>query len=243
MGLEYARQLSLRGYDLVLVSNRQDELDAAAEMLRVECSAEVRTRFQDLSEPDAADLLFQWCQEVGFLPDVVINNAGMFFFKELQQEDIDRAQAMVNLHVVTVTRMCILFGSAMKQRGSGFLLNVSSMTAKIPAPGITIYSATKAYLRNFGRSLSYELRPYGVGVTTVCPAAIATPLYRMSEEQMRLGLRLGLIKTPEWFVKRALRAMFRRRRVVSPGFMNVWLPALIAMLPGPLVARIWKKIK
>ena len=40
-----------------------------------------------------------------------------------------------------------------------------------------------------------------------------------------------------------LRAMFRRRRVVSPGFMNVWLPALIALLPGPLVAFLWKKIK
>ena len=243
MGLEYARQLADRGYDLVLVSNRQDELDAAAELLRAQFPVCVRTRFQDLALPDAADRLFEWCQTGGFLPDVVINNAGMFFFKELQSEDLDKAQAMINLHVVTVTRMCILFGNAMKRRGSGYLLNVSSMTARIPAPGITIYSATKAYLRSFGRSLSYELNPYGVGVTTVCPAAIATPLYRMSEDKMRLGMRLGLIKTPQWLVKRALRAMFRRRRVVSPGFMNVWLPALIALLPGPLVAFLWKRIK
>ena len=242
MGLEYARQLAGRGYDLILVSNRQEELDTAAEALRGQFPVSVITRFQDLAVPEAADKLFQWCaQEV--LPDVLINNAGMFFFKELQTEDLDRAQAMVNLHIVTVTRMCILFGNAMKQRGSGYILNVSSMTARIPAPGITIYSATKVYLKSFGRSLSYELKPYGVGVTTVCPAAIATPLYRLSEEQMRLGVRVGLIKTPQWLVKRALRAMFRRRRVVCPGFMNVWLPPLIAMLPGPLVAFLWKKIK
>ena len=244
MGLEYARQLAAGGYDLVLVSNRQEELDTAAQMLRGGFSVEVVTHFQDLAVPDAADTLFNWCtQEEGFLPDVVISNAGMFFFKELEPEDLDRVQAMVNLHMVTVTRMCLLFGHAMKQRGSVNLLIVSSMAARIPAPGITVYSATKAYLKSFGRSLSYELEPYGVGVTTVCPAAIATPLYRLSESRMRLGVRTGFIKTPQWLVKRALRAMFRRRRVVSPGFMNVWLPPLIALLPGPLVAFLWKKLK
>ena len=240
MGLEYARQLAARGYSLVLVSNRQEEMDAAAEELRGEFHVDVKNRFQDLAQPDAADSLFKWCEQI---PDVLINNAGMFFFKELQTDDLEKAQAMVNLHVVTITRMCILFGNAMKQRGSGYILNVSSMAARIPAPGITIYSATKAYLKSFGRSLSYELKPYGASITTVCPAAIATPLYRLSPEKMRFGVRIGLIKTPQWLVKRALKAMFRRRRVVSPGFMNVWLPPLIALLPGPLVAYIWKKIK
>ena len=242
MGLECARQLAGRGYDLILVSNRQEELDKAAEALRGQFPVHIITRFQDLAVSDAADALFQWCTQEG-IPDVLINNAGMFFFKELQTEDLDRAQAMVNLHIVTVTRMCVLFGNAMKQRGSGYILNVSSMTARIPAPGITIYSATKAYLKSFGRSLSYELKPYGVSITTVCPAAIATPLYHLSEKTMRMGVRIGLIKTPQWLVKRALRAMFRHRRVVCPGFMNVWLPPLIALLPGPLVAFIWKKIK
>ena len=243
MGLEYARQLAGRGYDLILVSNREEELDTAAEALRAQFPVNVTTRFQDLAVPDAADSLFEWCQKEEILPDIVINNAGMFFFKELQPEDLERAQAMVNLHIVTVTRMCLLFGNAMKRRGNGYILNVSSMAARIPAPGITIYSATKAYLKSFGKSLSYELRPYGVSITTVCPAAIATPLYRLSEEKMRMGVRIGLIKTPHWLVNRAIRAMLHRRRVVSPGFMNVWLPPLIALLPGPLVAFIWKKIK
>ena len=197
-----------------------------------------------LAQADAADRLFAWCREAaGILPDIVVNDAGMFFFKELDVGDLDRVQAMVNLHVVTVTRICLLFGNAMKERGSGYLLNVSSMAARLPVPGITVYSATKAYLRSFGRSLSYELKPYGVGMTTVCPAAIATPLYRLSEKKMRLGIRLGVIRTPAWLVRRALRAMFRGRRVVSPGLMNVWLPALIALLPGPVVAALWKKLK
>ena len=244
MGLAFARELAGMGYDLILVSNRQEELEAAAESLRAQFAGKVVARFQDLSEPDAADRLFDGCtREEGLLPDVVVNNAGMFFFKELAPGDLDRVQAMINLHVTTVTRTCILFGDAMKQRGSGYLLNTASMAARIPSPGIAVYSSTKAYLRVFGRSLSFELRPYGVGVTTVCPAAIATPLYRLSEDKMRLGLRLGLIKTPQWLAHRALRAMFRGRRVVSPGAMNVWLPALIALLPDPLIAYLWKKLK
>ena len=243
MGLEFARQLAGRGYDLLLVSNRGDELESAATGLRAAYPVSVRTLEKDLAATEAADELFAWCQGEQLLPDVLVNDAGMFFFKELLPEDLPRVQAMIDLHIVTVTRLCILMGDAMKRRGSGYILNVSSMAARIPAPGITVYSATKAYLRSFGRSLSYELRPYGVGVTTVCPAAIATPLYRLDPKLMALGVKVGLIRTPRWLVRRSLRAMFRRRRVISPAFMNVWLPALVGALPGPLVEKLWKKWK
>ena len=243
MGLEFARQLAGRGYDLVLVSNRGDELETAAAELRAAYPVEVRTLERDLATADAADELFAWCEGESLLPDVLVNDAGMFFFKELFPDDLPRVQAMLNLHITTVTRLCILMGDAMKRRGSGYILNVSSMAARIPAPGITVYSATKAYLRSFGRSLSYELNPYGVGMTTVCPAAIATPLYRLDAKKMAFGVKIGLIRTPQWLVRRALRAMFRRRRVVSPAFMNVWLPALVGALPGPLVEHLWKKWK
>lgn len=60
---------------------------------------------------------------------------------------------------------------------------------------------------------------------------------------MKLGVRVGLIRTPQWLVRRALRAMFRGRRVISPACMNIWLPALLAALPGPVIARLWEKFK
>ena len=244
MGLEYARQLAERGYDLILVSNREDELSAAREALCAAFPVRVTTRFQDLARADAADRLYDWCTgELGVLPDIVVNNAGMFFFKELNRDDLERVQAVVNLHVTTITRTCLLFGDAMKRRGSGYLLIMSSMAARLPEPGITVYSASKAYLQSFGKSLSFELKPYGVGVTTVCPAAIATPLYRLDEKYLRLGVKTGLIRTPRSLVRRALKAMFRGRRIIAPGFMNVWLPAFLALLPGPVIAALWKRFK
>lgn len=150
---------------------------------------------------------------------------------------------MLNLHILTPTRLCILFGEEMKRRGHGYILNMSSMAAKLPMPGITLYSATKAYLKSFSKSLYFEMRPYGVGVTTVCPGAIATPLYNLNEKLMKFAVRIGVIGTPQWLVRRALRRMFRKRRVVRPGFMNYWLPPIINSLPKWLVNRIWLKLR
>ena len=123
MGLEFARGLAARGYDLLLVSNSEDQLESAFAALSTEFPVKVRTLFRDLAQPKAADELFSHCISEGMLPDVLVNDAGMFFFKELDAGDLDRVQAMLDLHVNTVTRMCLLFGSAMKERGSGFILN------------------------------------------------------------------------------------------------------------------------
>lgn len=241
MGLEYARQLAKRGYDLVLVSNRQEELEQASEELSKAYSVQIVTRFQDLSAETAADELMTFCQEQSIEVEVLINNAGMFFFEELTTENEARALAMMRLHMLTPTRMCLLFGEAMKRCGHGYILNMSSMAAKLPCPGIAVYSATKAYLKSFSKSLFFEMRPYGVGVTTVCPAAIATPLYKLKPSLLKLGVNVGLIGTPQWLVRRALRGLFHKRRVVKPGLMNYYLPPLIAVLPKWLVARLWKK--
>ena len=241
MGLEYARQLAKKGYDLVLVSNRQEELEQASEELSKAYSVQIVARFQDLSAETAADELMAFCQEQSIEVEVLINNAGMFFFEELTTENEARALAMMRLHMLTPTRMCLLFGEAMKRCGQGFILNMSSMAAKLPCPGIAVYSATKAYLKSLSKSLFFEMRPYGVGVTTVCPAAIATPLYKLKPSLLKLGVNVGLIGTPQWLVRRALRGLFHKRRVVKPGLMNYYLPPLIAVLPKWLVARLWKK--
>ena len=242
MGLEYARQLSGIGCNLLLVSNQREELGKAAEDLRTG-EIQVITRFQDLATESAADELLAYCKAENLQIDILINNAGMFFFEELTRENEGKALTMMRLHAFTPTRLCILFGEEMKQRGYGYLINMSSMAAKLPCPGITIYSATKAYLKSFGKSLYFEMRPYNVGVTTVCPAAIATPLYKLKPSLLQFGVKIGVIGTPQWLVRKALKGMMRKKRVVKPGFMNIYLPPLIAVLPKALVAKLWQKYK
>lgn len=243
MGKIYAQRLAEAGCDLLLVSNQQVELEQVAAELHERHGVRTLARYQDLASHDAADALCVFCEEQGLEVDILINNAGMFFFEELTSDNEAKALTMMQLHVYTPTRLSILLGEAMKKRGCGYILNVSSMAAKLPCPGIAIYSASKAYLKNFTKSLFYEMRPYGVGATVVCPGAIATPLYKLKPSLLKLGVKVGLIGTPEWLVRKALRGLFRKRRVVKPGFMNLYLPPLVAVLPRGLVDRLWRKYK
>ena len=239
IGLEFARQLARMGYALALVSNREQELADAAESLRAALGVPVQTLCIDLTQPGAAEEVLAWCPE----PDVLVNNAGMFFMEYLSPENLGEVQTMMALHMNVVTELSILTGARMKEKGGGHILNISSMTARIPAPGIVIYSSTKAYLKMFGKSLSYEFRPFGVIVTTVCPSAVDTGLYPLPERLRGFLRRIGIIRTPEWLVHRSLKAMFRGRRLIAPGFMNVWLPVLLALIPGPIIAALWKRFK
>ena len=242
MGLEYCRQLALRGHNLVMVSNQQELLDILPTQLSQQYGINAIGRYQDLATPDAARQLYDWCCQQGLKIDILINNAGMFFFHELTPDYADRSEAMLALHVLTPTRLCALFGEDMKLRRQGYILNVSSLTAQIPAPGITLYAATKAYLKSYSKSLYFEMRPYGVGVTTVLPGAIATPLYNIKPSTLRLLTRLGIVRTPRWMVRRALRGMFRKRHYVKPGLMNYLAPILLKLLPNRLETCIWQKM-
>lgn len=244
MGLEYARQLAAQGYSLTIVSNAEDQLeDARKEIENLFPGITVTTHWANLAEPDAGAALHGWCITRGLIPDVLVCNAGMFFFDELTKKILPKADLMLSLHVKANTDLCVLFGDEMKQRGSGQIIIMSSMAARLPTPGIAIYSATKAYLLSFGKSLWFEMKPYGVKVTTVCPAAIATPLYSIKPSLMKLGIKTRIIHTPAWLVRRALRASRRGRRVISPSVMNAYLPALIAGMPAPLESYLWKKLK
>lgn len=244
MGLEYSRQLAASGYSLTIVSNVREQLDNARQELESKFpGVNVTVHWADLAAPDAGAALHAWCAEQNLIPDVLVCNAGMFFFDELTEANLPKADLMLSLHVKANTDLCILFGEEMKRRGSGQIIIMSSMAARLPTPGIAIYSATKAYLLSFGKSLWFEMKPYGVKVTTVCPAAIATPLYNLKPSLMKFGVRIGVIHTPSWLVRRALRASGRGKRVIRPSIMNVYLPALIAGLPAPLESLIWKKLK
>ena len=243
MGLEYCRQLAQRGHHLVMVSNQRELLDTLPAQLSQQYNVRAIGRYQDLAAPDAAQQLYDWCRQQGLQIDILINNAGMFYFHELTPDYADRSEAMLALHMLTPTRLCALFGEEMKRRHQGYILNVSSLTAQIPAPGITLYAATKAYLKSYSKSLYFEMRPYGVGVTTVLPAAVATPLYNLNPKTQTFLSHLGIIRSPQWLVRRALRGMFRHRHYVKPGAMNYLVPLLVKLLPNHLETHIWKKLK
>ena len=243
MGLEYCRQLAAMGCNVLMVSIQKELLETLPGELEAQYGGKAWGLYIDLARREAADEVWDYCRQKELNIDILVNNAGMFFFDELNAKTRNKALTMLQLHVNTPTRLMMLFGEAMKVRRRGYIVNMSSMTAELPTPGITMYAATKAYLKSFSKSIYYEMRPYGVGVTTVLPAAVATPLYQMNAKMMRLGVAVGLIRTPQRLVRRVLRGMLRQRQLVRPGATNYIVPLLVGLLPNWLETRIWGKLK
>ena len=239
IGLQYATQLA-RDYhcDLLLVSNQQTELDRVAVGLAKQYGVKTIARFADLSLPDAAETLHDWCIEQGLVVDILVNNAGVFFFNQYCNTSMKRIELMLQLHMVTVAKLTRLFAADMCQRElteeeanqricrhkrmKGYILNMSSMSAWMAMPGIQTYNATKAFIYNFSKALWYELKPQNVGITVMAPGAVDTALFGLAPNLRKLAVNLTVSIPPEKLVKRALRKMFRNKKADTPGVIN-WL--------------------
>jgi short-subunit dehydrogenase len=241
IGRALAFGLAARGYRLVVVSQREDELKRAAEELRSTHSREVHPLVMDLARPEAAEALYDAVKALGLEVDVLVNNAGFFFFGEAVDADPKLANAMLQLHVVTPSLLCTRFGHDMRARGRGDILIVSSISAWRDFPGIGYYGSSKKYLRGFARSLRSELSVYGVNVTCLAPGATATALYDPNQVPVQRARSLGVMMSPEAVAEAGLRALFAGRAESVPGFMNVVMAGLSSWTPQWLIDLIRRR--
>ena len=259
IGLQYATQLA-RDYhtDLLLVSNQQQELQQVATDLAAHSGVRTIPLYADRSQPDAAERLHQYCLDNHLVVDILINNAGVFFFNPYCETSMKRIELILNLHMITVAKLCRLFGEQMihrqltadeqsqticgKARRKGYILNMSSMSAWMAMPGIQSYNASKAFIYNFSKSLWYELRPKGVNITVMTPGAVDTALFGLAPHLRRLAVALTVSIPPEKLVKRALRKMFRGKKADMPGVINWLATPLLKHTPDWLVFLVMKFI-
>lgn len=220
IGLEYCRQLADMGVNLVMVSNQEAELAECARSICERSGVRVDSICLDLTQADCADRLLEFTDSISLEVDILINNAGIFSFYPLIDTPDRKVDAFIDLHIKAVTSLSRRFGARMRQRGSGYILNMSSLACWAPMPGIAMYSATKAYIRVVTRALHYELKDYGVSVTAACPGGIATSLFGLPDNLMRLAVRLHAVDTVESFVRKALKRMFRRKSQYINGLLN-----------------------
>ncbi len=264
IGLNYAKALTAYGYDLILVSNHQEQLAQTVQMLVKEhkycytpadsndtCTAiasaensspHVFTLCSDLARQEAAQELFDYCNESGFEVEVLINNAGIFIFNDIADCTPDRVTAILNLHMNTITLMCRLFGEKMRKRRKGYILNMSSLSAHTPYPGISLYASTKSFIRTMSIALSLEMKEYGVRVMVVSPGAVATDLYNLPANLQQLGMNIGVIYPPAKLAKRALHKLFcTNKKEYIPGFVNRLFKPIYAIIPIRL--KLWGREK
>ena len=141
--------------------------------------------------------------------------------------------AMIDLDVRALTDLSLAFIDSLKRRRGG-ILNVASIAAFMPGPGMAIYYASKAYVLSFSEALHQELKPKGVRVTVLCPGPVPT------EFQARAGLGADalpriLTRSAEQVARDAYRGLKQGRRVVVPGFANSVMTTLTRFAPRGLL--------
>ena len=235
IGAEYARQLSVRGFDLLLISRDEARLQALKTELLNAHPIDVDTETLDLAHPDAGHQLYVSVRNRRESVDLLINNAGFGMYGDFATMALPRIQEMLRLHVNTVVDSTRLFLPSMIERRSGAIINVSSIAGFFPIPYMTEYAATKAFLVAFSEGLAEEVKASGVQVQACCPGHTKTDFHLTAGVEPRNLLRT---QTVEEIVDASLKGLDKGQPRVTVGLQGYLLDLLIRYSPRTKLIRM-----
>jgi len=214
LGVDFARQLSAQGKQLVLVARRRDRLDALAAEL-----GNTRAVEMDLSEAGAADRLMADLAAHGEQADLLVNNAGFGLTGRFAELDGRRQRQMIDLNCGALIELAHAVLPAMIERKQGRILNVASTAAFQPGPGMAVYFATKAFVLSFSEALHEEVKRHGVTVSALCPGPTATEFGEVAGFGQS-DLLDKVAADSASVVRAGLAGLDNGKAVIIPGVMN-----------------------
>ena len=222
IGQELARQLAAAGHDLILVARSADKLEAVAQAIQAQHDGKVWVEPADLAQAGAAGRLHATLQRKRVNVQVLVNCAGVLQQNAFLKIPADQQQQMIDLNITGLSSMLAQFLPGMVARGSGRVLNVASIAAFQPIPGLATYAATKAYVLSLTESLAEELRGTGVTVTALCPGITATPMLQSAASaNSTLNQIPGfLVGAVDDVARQGLQALQRGDVICVPGALN-----------------------
>lgn len=234
LGAAFAHRLAREGSDLVLVARNEQRLTSLANELHTRYGIKAEVLVADLSEESGLKLLAGRIEDDAVPISLLVNNAGFGLGQDFVGGDLAKEIAALNVMVKAVLVACHAAASAMRRRGSGRIINVSSITA-LTAQGT--YSAHKAWVRTFSEGLAAELAGTGVSVTAMMPGLIRTEFHERSQVDASQW-PAAVFTTPQQVVTEALRAANRGRVLVTPTPLYKAAAAATRLAPRWLVRRI-----
>jgi uncharacterized protein len=242
IGLELARNLAAAGHSVALVARSADKLKTLADELETTSGVATRVIAIDLGAADAADKVAADLRSAGIVPHILINNAGFGVYGKHAETDLAQEQAMIDLNIVTLTRLTKLLLPGMLAARDGRIVNVASTASFQPGPYMAVYYATKAFVLSYSEALAEELQGSGVTVTALCPGPTASGFQDkadMHDSALVKGKRLPSAKAVADY---AVRAMKRGQRVAIHGSMNWMLAQSIRFTPRRMVTWLVAKM-
>jgi short-subunit dehydrogenase len=250
-----ARELGVSGTDLVLVARDVDRLKSLADEIAEQASSgaadrsssgasggssgppEIEVLGADLADPEQLAAVEARLADTERPVDLLVNNAGFGTYGAFADLPIDGEEAEIRVNVVAVVRLAHAALGAMRDRGHGTILNVSSVAGLQSTPGNATYGATKAFVTSFGEALHEEGRQMGVDVTTVLPG------FTRTEFQTRAGIEGRPIPDLAWqsaadCARQSLAAARAGKAFFVPGAFNKVMVSAMGPLPRGLKRRV-----
>lgn len=241
IGAAFADRLAADGDDVVLVARGQQRLEDTAARLRQRYGVAVEVIVADLSDPAACAGVEQRLACAADPVDLLVNNAGFGLPGTFLDSAASDEEEMLAVNVRAVLRLTHAALPGMLARGTGGILNVSSMAGFVPTGTGASYAASKAWVTSFSESLAMNVAGTGVRVSAVCPG------FTRTEFHDRIGADQSDI--PGWLWLRADRVVgvaladHRRGRVVSvPGAQYRIAAALSRLVPRPLLRAVSARV-
>jgi uncharacterized protein len=225
--------LAARGYDLVLVARDEQRLRDLARELEQGYGVTTEVIVADLADRTALATVERRVADPARPVDLLVNNAGFGQKKPFLDNTVEEEQQMLDVLVTAVMRLSHAALGAMVARGSGKVVNVSSVAGFLPRG---TYSAAKAYVTSMSQWADATYRDRGVRVMALCPG------FTRTEFHARMGVGRGSAPRLLWLdadrlVRDALADLDRGKTVSVPGKRYKVITALVRHLPASLLAR------
>jgi uncharacterized protein len=247
IGAAMAGELASRGYSIALAARREERLRSLATDLSDEHGVSAEVIAADLGDPAGREHLAEELRTRGRSVEVLVNNAGFGHQADFATSPRERMVEMVRVNVEAVVDLTSRFLGPMVERGRGSVINIASLGAFQPLPGLVVYGASKAFVLSFSEAIRTELRGSGVSVTAVCPGPVRTEFTDAAGIPGVEDRTPGVVwMSAEDIARHAVDGAAHDKRVVVPGVLNragalagQHSPRAVAL---PLIGRFWRNL-
>lgn len=207
------------------------------EKLSIEIDVTIRPIALDLSNEKSYEKFKKILEDEKPNVKLLINASGYGKFEKSTKISLDDSIGMIKLNDIGLTAMCLMVIPYMKKDSN--IINIASVAAFQPVPYINIYSATKAYVLSFSRSLNAELRNDGIHVMAVCPFWTKTKFFDRAVSKNEVIKKYVVMYEPDDIVRTAWLDLKKKKDISIYGFVAKSQRILSKLLPNKLIASIW----
>ncbi|MDO4357733.1 MAG: SDR family oxidoreductase [Clostridia bacterium] len=242
IGRELAKIFAREGWNLVVVARSEDMLNELKRALEQAHGISVRVLIQDLADPGAPRRVAEQLAAEHMAVDALVNNAGFGDNGDFVDSDWQRQRDMVQLNVLALMELTHIFGAQMRDRGSGRILNIASVAAFFAGPRMSIYYASKAFVRSFSEAVSEEMRGTGVTVTALCLGPAKTGFEANAHMKGSRMFKLLFPENPRTVAEAGYRAMMAGRTLCYHGAVTKLANVAGRIAPRALARRVTKYV-